>query len=982
MPPPAPDVITPNRRTVIVFDEHLPHVLQPEYVLERSEAEIAPGLSGTFSTANIPSSTGVHRIPGIGWQLRPKGWDPDELHEADFSNGLIQSLENGLMTVAPNHQERNNWRQSGVLGVSYSGASTSGSKWVQKEVPSGASFEQRLSTDQSAYPGPDTASDRASMDRVAKGTEDHVPIEMITFRVLIPTPKGSVNGNLATLYFCGPASVVAGRTNQGLGQYALKLSASGRATLFERLVGGTWTKAFEFSYSGGPMPGELIQITITSDSRDRGDGTYRGSNIVFRCGTVDYLPTAVISNLVAVATSAIKEQFGRWPTYKVPGGLQGVPDLEPFRVDLRRDVLALFQVAKHAYPEEGTLVCNPIQLPIPPQNSTNPIYINVFGNVPPGTSLAVRMFVLNPNGTIGTALVGTETFSSELGVTYTFPPEWPRRDYIAYIDYTSDGEATPTVNSVTFGRNAVTAPPPYSQFEVSEWSAGTGPKLPRAAIRTISLTDQMQDPASESGTIVIDSYFGYLDFLKGRAYVPISIYNEPITGPGARRLLFRGHVEQVRYQELVTADDDNRFHQCDRFTLTALGEWAKAYRQLMPERFSPYNQDAQQPDKVTDVIKILLTMAGYGDAFEVPDLAPRIWAANASSATIEPGERCVQVAQELATDYLGGYLIWDVGIGPDYGKWRLLRPRRPAEAPALPFKPLAVFRMGHPGAGKLPHKLLSGETRTIEGREVPVCPILRGGRFMQPVWENHPPEANVITVLGAVPSSTPTAGTFTKPVQGEPTRVAATIINTGSFNVANDVTWPSLNLDSLPGATEVRIVDSQIPSLDAAKWMALRGYEQLCTGREEYTFDAPLIYITDPDDALQTRPRRLRFYDPVALERPDGSREIYLVRSCDVTYENDGFQRARYTIVRTTFMATVGSAMPMEHARSDYRRLVNRAQGRDARTPLQSSSQVMSQSDHAVYVALASAPGTDVQDLDATSPTFGQITWPSGYLDV
>lgn len=980
MPLAAPDVSTPGRRTVIVFDEHTPHVLQPEVVMMRSEAELAPSASGTFATSNLPTSTNVHRIPGIGWQLRPKGWDPDELHEADFADGLIQSAANGKVTLAPNHAERNNWRQSGAPGVTYNGASSAGSKWIQKEVPSGADFEQRISADQSAFPGPNPGSDRANLDRVAVGTEDHNPREMITFRFIFPSPSASVGGDLATAFFTGPASIVSGRTHQGTGQYALKISVSGRATLFERLDDFfTWQRVYEFSYSEKPVPGELVSITITSDAVDRGDGTYRGSRIVFKT-TSQYGRLGLVSTLLSVATTTIKEQTGSWPIYKVPGGLQGAPQPQPFRVDVRRDVLALFQVAKHAYPTSGTLVLNPFQLSVPPQNAPEPLYINVYGNVPAGTSLAVRMFVLNPNGTIDpTALVGTETLSNEFGVTYTFPPRWPQRTYIAYVDYTSDGEATPTITGVQFGRNAVIEQPPYQAFEVVDYAEGPGVKLPQAAVRSVAIRDQMQDPASEGATVVLDSYFGYLDAFKSRAYTPITIYNENLSG--GRTLLFRGHVEQIRFRELVM-EEDGRFHRYDQFEFEALGEWGKAYRQLLPERYSPFDQDAQQPLKVTDVIRQLLTMAGYEGMIEVPDLAPRIWAADASSASIESGERCAQVAQELATDYLGGYLIFDVGVDPGYGVWRLLRPRRPAPLPALPFKPLVVFRMGHPGAKKLPHHLRSGEVRVIDGVNVPVCPVLRGGSYMQPQWVNYPPEANVVTVIGAVPSSTPSSTTFSKPVQGEPARVASTIINTNSFNVANNPNWPSLNLDSLPGASEVRIVDSQVPSLDAANWLALRAYEQLCTGRREYTFDAPLIYITDPDDALQTRPRKLRFYDPVALEYPDGSREVFLVRSCDPIYSRDGFQRARYTIVRTTFMASVGSAMPMEHARSSYMRLVNRAQGRDARTPLRSSTQLMGQHDHSIYVALAAAPTNGVQNLDATSPGFGEITWPSGYLDV
>lgn|GEM_PF-4245091 len=984
MPFPSADPSTPGRKTILVFDEYLPFVLQPQVAVDRPENLVASEkANGRYPNIDSPGHTNIIRIPGVGWQMRPKGWDADDFYEADFTDDLIQSQTNGKAELAPSHVEFDLWRQF-IDGVYSIGTSASGSLAIQKEIASGDTFSQSLASDQSAYPGPGTADDRATMDRVAKGTEDHLPVEMITFRFCAPGAAYDVGSTLITEYFTGPASHIEGREHQGTGQYSLKCRGNGRAYLFERLEDDSWWSVFNFEYSKRPPQQSMVWITIISDAYDDGEGDFNGSKIIFK--TSEQHSFNLIESMVSLATVAIKEEGNLWPTYAVPGGQNGLVVPAPWRIDVRNDVRAVFQVAKHAYPESAVLICNPIRLGIPPQGSTNPLVFDVYALMPAGTDLVVKLHPVNSDGTLGTALTGTETFSDPLlGVQYSFDLTDLVQNYLPIIEYTSDGERTPTVKATNYYRDAVVADPPYTSTEVVyQLDAEVGTvELPQAALVSISIDDQKADPSSERCEIVIDGFAGYLDWMKDRASIPVSIYSEDDEDPPNRILIFRGYVEGVRWIQKVWEESD-RFTEYARFTLVALGEWGKAYRVLMPERLTLFDRDAGSQIPATTAIQRLLTMGGYAGLYTVPDLLPKYYAHSADKATVEAGEKCVQVAQEIATDILGGYLMWDISMAT-LGKWRLLRPRRPNSDPEKPkYQPLVVFRLGHPGAMKLPHTLDPAETYEVDGVDVPVCPVLRGDRYGEIVWATKPPEANSITVVGAgAASGRPSGNLTTSQASDTPMRFFQTMVNPNSINIANDETvWPSLGIDSLPTLTEARIVDGNLPDQASVDWLCLRGYEMLCQGRREVVFRAPLIYITDPDDVLQVRPRRPRFYDPVGLLMPNGDLEIYLIASCDPEWTQDGFQIARYSLVQTSFMVTIGAALPRNQARDSMRRLVNRATGKDARTPLNKSVQIGSAGDHSIIMALAAAPAAPLQDLDPTSPTYGEINWPAGYLDV
>lgn len=62
------------------------------------------------------------------------------------------------------------------------------------------------------------------------------------------------------------------------------------------------------------------------------------------------------------------------------------------------------------------------------------------------------------------------------------------------------------------------------------------------------------------------------------------------------------------------------------------------------------------------------------------------------------------------------------------------------------------------------------------------------------------------------------------------------------------------------------------------------------------TFEAPLLFVTDESDVHQTKPRPLRWYDPVYVDD-----ELFLVRSCNPTYSKDSVQMAVYELEAPRF---------------------------------------------------------------------------------
>lgn len=933
------EATTPGRKTVLVFDEWLPVVQQPAFDMHR-EAEV-------LASDNPSGQEGVRYLPGIGWQLKSKGWDPSDVVEADFGPSLVMPG-----TAASAYEQHDRFKPAG-FGSTPSGVASSGFSMWSKFVPSSAStLSSTLSSDVSAVghlPSSNSSgAARYPSDRAWVSDNVHLPDQKINVHFYVPMGASRASDEVLSFCFSGPASNIPSETNKGTGYYGVALAMDGTARLWEWSTAGEWVYRWRFTYSDQPVNGGHLFLGVVSDAIDDGDGNYIGSKICFR--TVFFAGDGFIPVLVATATAAIKNAHPRlWPTYKVPGGMSGTAVPQKARIDVREDIFASFLVSLHAYPTSGTLVDAPFSTPLPAQGS-EPMYAYVFAHVPTTNTLSAVVTDLDTGATVTLAT----DYAGPLGLTVHWTPTAGSQHWRIAVTDTGDGTRTSTVKAQRYHRAPVTATPSVTPFEVV-WH---DQDLPNASLESVEIADQQRDPATSSMVLTVKAYDGYLDWLKDRAEVPVTLYDE--ADDASRTCTYKGYLEGVEWVTTSYGDGDQS-GQLDVFTLHVLGEWARGYKMLVPQRYTRWDNDTGQPRKVTDVGVDMLDDAGYAGLHAIDSLDVRYWGAISEDGCIEPGERCLQVAQEDFQDYLGGYLIWDTSIGAMPGKWRLLRPKRPTLAV------LACFDMNHPGPMKLPH-WMDGDTIAVGGRNVPRVPVLEGGSYGQMSNKTEPPECGLITVVGA--GDGVTSGRFSR-----------TLVNVNCFDPTGS-SPVAMSIDTLCGAFEVRIVDSMLPTQEAVDWLALRGYESLCCGRKIKSFIAPLVKITDPDDALQLRERNLRFYDLVGLKDQNGDVTVWIVARCDPIWGSDRFQKARYTLVQTSFMSSVVASLGRASRRDGFRRIANRATGKDARSPSSSVVQTASWLNHSQIVSLAANQASPMQDLTPGSLTYGEITYPSGYLAV
>lgn len=945
--------VTPDRVTKVIFDDWLPMVIQQAVSYNRTHDDIALQ-SGEKSNV-------VHR-PHIGWQLKGLEFDPGNVHETSAGQAKIQTVGGGMLAVAPNYEEFDTSRSPGYLGIS-SGSLVAGSPMVQKRVPAGSSHSTALTADQAAFPSPNTGEDAYVMNRVALTTETHKPTEPIHFRFYVPGSAIASLGAFMTLYFTGPASSFSDLV-YGTGQYAMKLYGSGGAAVFELGTANAgssfqWVfrKAFQFA-DAKTTTGSLHIISILSDAIANGDGGYSGTKITFISAAMPDRGVPIISALASSAVTALRTQASSYPVLAVEGGERGSVVETPARVDIREDVRALFQVAKTSYEAAGVLDDASFSIQSLPYNSPgNPLYVAWYGDVPADTGLDAKLY----RDDTGAEIVGTTIVSDSLGGVKTFDlPNLVDRYHVKFL-FSSDGERTPTLRHLHVYRDPLLSTPNPGTKEVIHRTTGAGVRIPVGGIMSVSITDQAADPTSQTARVTLMDMNGQLAFLDSRSQVPIRVVVEE---DGSESVLFQGYTQKCERTRFAP-EDGSGYGEIFQYDVECAGEWVRPQSMLAPRREELFDQDTKQLRKVTTQIARLLYFAGYGPGYvDVEDLETRVFAGDKETLFVSPGSRLLEAAQNLSKGYFGGYLLWDTSAGTD-GMFRFLRPKRP------PYAPLVAFQFDPPSGGGLPHLMGSYGTTLVGGVDVPVVPVLSQERFYV-----EKPGAAMVTVMGGGPSSEnpkSESGTY---------NYVRTLYNFRACNFLNlpdsHANYPDPeNPDYLGYAYEARIVDPQFKSQQAVDWMARRMFEVLCTSRKHLHFRAPLIFVTDANDALQARPRPLRFYD-IVLVQTDAGFDEYIVASCNPIWTNDEFQYGEYHLVRTNQMDTI-AALPSRQRYEDRVHKANSTITGKSMMPEFWPAQVSLISHLTDAVKMPEGFADPIQDLDPSSPGFGDFTFFPDY---
>lgn len=984
-------IITPNRKTIVTFDAALPGPTQQLFGHMRFMSEIGAG--------GDPGTENVGFVPEVGWQLKGWHWDAGELQESSEGLSAIMKVADGRLQVAPGIEEFDTYRQTTELtGVTFDpSVPATGSTMIQKRVAASGSWaDAAMFSDQTAFPPPEPDNDPAGMDRIARSTANHKPTTQLTFSFFAPGSGIQASRSLVTFYFTGPA----GSTKEfwGIGQYALKLRGDGTALLFERGKSGDtdptslpnssleWKRRFTFQWAENARAvfNSAHQLLIASDTAESATGQYRGSKIVFMSSSIARPGNSLVEILRTMAITAIKQQSGLVPVYNVPNLRQGATVEGPIRIDARRDIRVIANVAEQKFVEEGVLLDSSFSFPYVPRSASaeDLIYIEAFGSIPDGTAIGIEL--LDSSGVVVPGGVTTVTASYGVQKTYPIPAGNTSRYFRVRFLLSGDGTKSPTLTKYMAYRYSTFAESDAVPVETPQ--RAVEPSVPRSHPSGITITNGGRSPEGDRAQIKYEDLGEDYPLLRVRSGIPIKIETE-YDEIGNRATLFQGYVSRAMAQKLVGNDPDRDFPdpEARSYYIDCAGEWARLNGITTPRRLEfsevvalglPGASTATFTWKVTRIIRVLLAMAYPDEFIDIPDLDIRLLATDAQEYILNPGNKILDILPGLAQDYFGGWLHFDVAAG-DRGKWRLGLPR-----PA-PFTILARFYVNHPGEGVHPVDHRAYPDVTIIGQESrPVkATFIRKGTHSS--WVEKP-EGNVVEVYA------PSAGSDTANAGGSDASMPTVVLfNPHSFNALNlepsDPNYPDPNHPDYIGfAIPIRVTDKKISTIEAATMIGRRVYDAACHALDFQQFEAPLLLITEVADEEQVRPRQLRFYDPVEIEQTDGSFVTYIVVDCNPTYVKDHVQMAQYTLVRSSAMDEIQSSPFANGLGSigDRKDLANRLYEKrtgESHPGFPTASSAMARNQLSSWMGLPKAVAQDVQILDPSDPNFGKFYFIPGF---
>jgi hypothetical protein len=497
--------------------------------------------------------------------------------------------------------------------------------------------------------------------------------------------------------------------------------------------------------------------------------------------------------------------------------------------------------------------------------------------------------------------------------------------------------------------------------------------LPDTVIETLSVTGQSGDPGGAGAGFAIHDFTGELATSLQKSGQPVKIETTYDVGGTNKSTLFQGYIQtasssQMRGDKSGYAGEDWR-----RYDVECAGEWQRLQEAMSPFKFTWFDKAANLPYKVTDVIRDLLLTCYPQDMVDVPDLETRLWSFDNNAFVLEPGASIGDAAFSIAQQYLGAYLIFDENAGT-VGKWRMLQQKQP------PYNILAKFYIEHPGTGKLPHVSASYGSSTSGSQTILHTYIKRDSdRY----WVERA-EGNLVIVIGGTGAASIT-GQSSSIAQGvENTMLTQIAVNVDSYNFLGlspgDPGYPDgTDIDYIGRCIPIVVRDRTLTTQFGVDFIARRTYDYAAHARERFSFIAPMLLVTDSTDAEQTRPRKLTYYDPVQVQQQDGSFVTYLVLSCSPAYTKDGFQFARYELVRqkniddlAVMPQTPGSVAGL------MRRTIMQMTGGVAQNPGWAANSPAERNE-SKWMGLAERIGSSIQDLDNTSPTFGDFYYMMGY---
>lgn len=843
----AQTALTPYRGALMVFDTPEFVLTEKAFACSRKGAQIA-----LATTPGAHTNNNVELRANGAWVISPIQRSISNIHERTDTLGAIQNM--AAHNVASDMKERNLFRKSSDLtGVTYdAGVMAAGDPFMEKGPTAGTSFNQSLTADIAATGQPTMPTTNVPMDRIAVSKNAHPPNQPIFLRFSVPGTGAHSMDCIKTIRF-GGATLADGR-----GLYCASITGDGWVYLWER-INTVWT--LQTKWQMGDHHGfaaGVHTLEIWPHLNPFGDG----GTIEFTAGTAEEATS--FSDLTARYHSpAAAPRTFLWNVPFTPGDMRvNVTGQGTHAIDVRRDLKPRFQLSLHRFPVNGLVVDQPFACDFPITLRSD-FTLNWTAVTPAGTSVYGRIY------DAGTNVELTETGRGDNYATYT--PNVLRQHYYCEFTLYSDGAGTTTPELYGFSvlRNGyidVTRTVPYTV-------KGTN----------YSISGGEADPSHETASALIHDAGNNYPLLRVRAggsFAIITAYDS--ANPLLYSVLFSGYVarpDSLKKGTTGTVYPDPEWRDVN---LTCTGAWTRLHKTPVGCRFllssDPLSPPASPvPYKVTDVVRIFLTFAGYpynpddlaNSMVDVPDLPIRFFGpTGGQDLIVDPLVNIAEFLIETLRRYLGAYLIWDANAG-NYGKWRVIIP------PQAPYQNLASFTTYSPG-GALAHRPESyGSEAWVSNFGEGIETFIMRGSYRSYV---KPPEGNCVIVSGTGQLSANKGGN---------TLLQSFMCNPAAYDFGEFPSADPTSPDYTDGTyNPITIVDPSLNTQDACDYVCRRVYDIACHGIKCAAFEAPLILVADPYDTQQAAPRPLRYYDPILINGIQ-----FLARNCNPMWDKDEVQK-------------------------------------------------------------------------------------------